>query len=230
MSRGRRAILPVRVEEGVVRFILRIQAHFRRGHGFLCGLCGQCDRNISAQCGAGVGVRSSTYSISARMPASPSKSPRRRLHPRPRLSPRISTHQNPLPQKCLAKRRGRSCSKAKTEPLNRSSINIPPRKSGRLALHGPPHSSFFLQISSFLHPSLPPRPAHSPTPVRVLTVHGAAGAKAISLQKINRACTAWLEARGLLEEWRRPMIFGRKASPQSGFAVTGRLSVEQAFD
>jgi len=40
------------------------------------------------------------------------------------------------------------------------------------------HSSFCLHHSTFRHPSLPPRPPHSPTPVPVLTVSGAAVAKA----------------------------------------------------
>jgi len=64
--------------------------------------------------------------------------PRRRLHPRPRfrLSPPISTHQDPLPKKCLAMRSGCSCSKTTIEPMNPASI----------------------KISSFPHPSLPPDP------------------------------------------------------------------------
>jgi len=85
--------------------------------------------------------------------------PRRRLNKRVHhQAPASSLFAQPLPKKCLAKRTRWSCSKPAIEPMNCSSINNSPSKST-------PRS---------------PRPPHSPEPVRVPTVHGAPGAKAIS--------------------------------------------------
>ena len=87
--------------------------------------------------------------------------PRRRLHPRPRfrLSPPISTHQDPLPKKCLAMRSGCSCSKTTIEPMNPASIKIQPRKSSVWRCTGsrihPPSSKF--------HPFRTPRSPQTPS-------------------------------------------------------------------
>ena len=75
-------------------------------------------------------------------------------------------HQSPLPKQCLAKRRGCSCSKTTLERMNLATTESHPRKSGSRSSTG-----------SLLHPFSTP---HSPTPVRVLAVRGAAGAKVIS--------------------------------------------------
>jgi hypothetical protein len=95
-------------------------------------------------------------------------SPRRRLHTRPRfrLRPRITNPQKPAAGNSLTQRSGRPCLLPPLRRMNLATTESHPWKSGVRSSTG-----------SLLHPLSTPR---SPTPIRVLTVHGAAGAKAIS--------------------------------------------------
>ena len=91
---------------------------------------------------------------------------RRRLHPRSRPSPRISTRQHPLPGKMLGNA-GRMFMLKSNDRAHESLFGkISTSKILRLALHGQPHSSLFLQFSSFPHRSLPSLPPDPLTPRR----------------------------------------------------------------
>jgi hypothetical protein len=84
--------------------------------------------------------------------------------------PTEATDQHPTKNrcrnKCLAKRRGCSCSKTTLERMNLATTESHLRKSGSRSSTG-----------SLLHPFSTP---HSPTPIPGLTVSGVAGTKAIS--------------------------------------------------
>ena len=123
-------------------------------------------------------IRVSTCSTSAPTPASRSRSPAKTVPSwssiRTEAAEGTAPENTAAKQICLAKRSGRPSSRPSPQRMNLAATASSLGKS-------PLRSSVTRALHALFAPRSPHTP-HSPTPVRVPTVSGAAGAKAISLQ------------------------------------------------